>query len=256
MTFKEAIYKVLMESGKPLYYREIAKRALAKGWLKTKGKTPIATVGAQLAVDIKTKGSSSKFKRVAPGIFGLRDWKELPAEEPDSPDWQISPRLSPKQKGDIAEARVAELIQLYGEETLSCYKPISDDEGIDLIVKRKGSSLQSQYIQVKSRFKLSSKHTYIVSLAKDAVPKNYRMSFIFVYFDLQQGDIGDHVWFIPAPDFIKYATPIPANPSLRRKAMLRFTASTRNPTEGKWGEYAVDKRALADAIVELMEKVK
>jgi hypothetical protein len=41
-----------------------------------------------------------------------------------------------QNKKAIAEARIAELIMLYGDTTLSCYKPIFD-EGIDLIVKKK-----------------------------------------------------------------------------------------------------------------------
>jgi hypothetical protein len=47
--------------------------------------------------------------------------------------------ISAVQKGNIVEARVAELITLYGDN-LACYRPISDDEGIDLIVKEKGSN--------------------------------------------------------------------------------------------------------------------
>jgi len=80
MTFKEAIQKVLLEEGEPLHFREITQRSLARGWLTTDGKTPHATVNAQLAVDIKTKGPRSKFKRVSPGIFALRKWRELPTE--------------------------------------------------------------------------------------------------------------------------------------------------------------------------------
>lgn len=71
-----------------------------------------------------------------------------------------------------------------------------------------------------------------------------------------KGDVGDYPWLIPAPDFIKQAHMIPANKTKNLKARYRFNASTRKPTEGKWGEYAISKRALADAIVELMEKVK
>ena len=37
--------------------------------------------------------------------------------------------------------------------------------------------------------------------------------------------------------------------------MPKYITKNRE-TDGKWGEYAVNKRALADAIVELMEKVK
>lgn len=35
-------------------------------------------------------------------------------------DWQVTDDFSSKQKGDIADARVSELIQLHGIETLSC----------------------------------------------------------------------------------------------------------------------------------------
>ena len=66
--------------------------------------------------------------------------------EKEEKKYTISKDVSSKQKGDITEARIAELITLYGDTTLSCYKPISDDEGIDLIVKRK-ESLKTMYIQ-------------------------------------------------------------------------------------------------------------
>ncbi len=37
MTFKEAIFKVLAESGAPFHFKEITQRALARGLLATKG---------------------------------------------------------------------------------------------------------------------------------------------------------------------------------------------------------------------------
>ena len=255
MTFKEAIERVLIEEGKPLHFREITRIALKKEWLRTEGRTPHATVNAQIAVDIKTRGKRSKFRRVATGVFALRTWKEYP-EDVVTSDWPISQALSSKQKGDIAEARIAELIQLYGQESLSCYKPISDDEGIDLIIKRKGASLQSHYIQIKSRFKLTSATTFLQTPSRDFIIDSYHMSLIFVYFDLSLGDIAEYLWFIPAPDFIDKAPLIPANPAKGRKARFRFNASIKNPTSGKWSEYAINKRALADGIVVLMDKVR
>ena len=77
--------------------------------------------------------------------------KQSPEQEENKKKEAIISRVSSKQKGDIAEARVAELITLYGDTEVSCFKPISDDEGIDLIVKPKGH-LKALYIQVKSRF--------------------------------------------------------------------------------------------------------
>ena len=99
-------------------------------------------MNAQLVVDINSKKDKSRFKKAGKSTFALNEGfvPPKPVEHP-SPEKirRITKDISTKQKGDIAEARIAELVTLYGETTLSCYKPISDDEGIDLIVKEKGS---------------------------------------------------------------------------------------------------------------------
>jgi HJR/Mrr/RecB family endonuclease len=53
MTYLEAAQVVLKEAGQPLHYAEIAKRALEKGLIEPKGKTPEATMGAQLYMAVK-----------------------------------------------------------------------------------------------------------------------------------------------------------------------------------------------------------
>lgn len=71
MSALEAALKVLQQAGTPLHYREIVKRILeAKLWV-TAGKTPEATVNAQLAVDVKTRGKASAFRRCGRGVFAL-----------------------------------------------------------------------------------------------------------------------------------------------------------------------------------------
>ncbi len=174
-----------------------------------------------------------------------------------STEYQISDALSSKQKGDIAEARVAELVVLYGRRALSCYKPLSDDEGIDLIVKEKGTSLKTLYLQVKSRFRLSPPGSpgFVQTPAQDSIVDSYQMALVFVYFDPDKGDIHDKLWFVPAPDFIKLAHLIPANEAKNRKARYRFNASVRTPSRGPWSAYCVDKRGLADAIIDHMSKL-
>ncbi len=74
---------VLEQAGKPLHYREITERMVKFGIWSTKGKTPEATVNAQLAVDIKKSGKASRFMRFGRGIFGLNtDRAEVsPAKE-------------------------------------------------------------------------------------------------------------------------------------------------------------------------------
>lgn len=69
---KDAIEVVLDDAGTPLHYQDITDQILDRGLWVTDGKTPAATVNAQLAVDIRGKGPNSRFIRTAPGWFALR----------------------------------------------------------------------------------------------------------------------------------------------------------------------------------------
>lgn len=74
MSSIEAAYHILETCGSPLHYKEITKRIMDQGLWHSSGKTPDATVNANLAMDIKEKGASSKFQRVAEGVYALRSW--------------------------------------------------------------------------------------------------------------------------------------------------------------------------------------
>jgi restriction system protein len=79
MTFLDAAHGILKQAGQPLHYREIARRALEQGLIESKGKTPEATMNAQLATKIKRAAEDdppSLFVRVSRGVFGLREWGE------------------------------------------------------------------------------------------------------------------------------------------------------------------------------------
>ena len=127
-TFKDVAYEILKEAGKPLHSDEITKIAMQKGSLITDGKTPEATMNAQLVVDINKKGTGSRFKKVGPSIFSINDEVEVVkneklTEEDEKKEYKIDlATISSVQKGKIVEARVAELITLYGDN-LSCYRP-------------------------------------------------------------------------------------------------------------------------------------
>lgn len=74
MTFLEAAQEVLTRAGAPLHSDEITERALKEGILQTDGKTPAATMGAQLATVVKKP--ASLFARVAPATYALKAWVE------------------------------------------------------------------------------------------------------------------------------------------------------------------------------------
>jgi len=259
-SFKEIAYQILKEAGKPLHSKEITKIALQRGWLKTAGKTPEATMNAQLIVDINSKKEGSRFIKTNPSTFALNRnivmeaetgklaFKGFSAEFKKERIFKIAKDVSTKQKGDIAEARISELITLYGDTTLSCYKPLSDDEGIDLIVKEKGS-LKTMYIQIKSRFGDNPDDIFTATTKASSIADNYSMATVFCFFDTEEGDLWDYLWFVPAPDFIKMANKLDGGKS------LGFVAGRTRRESNKWDQYLIDKRDLANTIIKQMKRI-
>lgn len=82
MTALDAALRVLQEAGGSLHYREITKRVLDDGLWSTEGKTPEATINAQLATDLKRKGKASAFRRAGRGVFAVNVER---ADETDLP---------------------------------------------------------------------------------------------------------------------------------------------------------------------------
>ena len=71
MTWHQAIQKVLVEVGAPMYYGDIADRIVADGLRQNLGATPAATVVAQLAASIKHDRARSPYVRVSKGTYDL-----------------------------------------------------------------------------------------------------------------------------------------------------------------------------------------
>lgn len=251
-SFKDIAYQILKEANKPLHSNEITDIALERGWLKTAGKTPRATMNAQLVVDINKNGALSRFIKTAPSTFFISNVAPAAASRPEVEQEKkkeaIISRVSSKQKGDITEARIAELVTLYGDTEVSCFKPISDDEGIDLIVKPKGQ-LKSLYIQIKSRFGNDPSEIFTATVKASGVIDNYSMAMVFCYFDTSDGDIWDYVWFVPAPDFIRKANKLQGGTS------LGFVAGRKQSEANKWDEYLIDKTDLSAEIIAQLNKL-
>ena len=74
-----AAQTVLKSAGKPLHYQEITKRILAAGFWRSNGKTPEATINAQLTTSIKKLGDASPFRHTGPGLYSLNSGTLKPA---------------------------------------------------------------------------------------------------------------------------------------------------------------------------------
>ena len=81
LSFTDCAQKVLEEFGdkKPMHYREITQKALENGWLTTNGKTPEATMYAQIITEIKRqqgRGEQPRFVQLGRGEVALSQWRE------------------------------------------------------------------------------------------------------------------------------------------------------------------------------------
>ena len=70
-SFKDIAYQILKEAKNPLHSHAITEIALAKDLIKTSGKTPEATMHAQLIRDVNKKKEDSRFIKAGPSTFAL-----------------------------------------------------------------------------------------------------------------------------------------------------------------------------------------
>lgn len=158
LTFKEVAQHILKTKKEPLTAREIVDLAIQEGILSTEGKTPDATMAAQLYVDINNN-KKTKFKKVGKGYFTL-------IEQSDSAS---TPLLLIENQNNLVkktlmqklyemdpyqfEFLVADLLQAIGYENVKVTKR-SGDKGIDVTANltMDGITNVKTIIQVK-RFK-------------------------------------------------------------------------------------------------------
>ena len=69
MSGLDAAAKVLDEADEPLRCKEIVERMLAKGYWKTDGETPAATIYTAILREIRAKGKDARFKKTDRGLF-------------------------------------------------------------------------------------------------------------------------------------------------------------------------------------------
>jgi len=68
-----AAIKVLQEANEPLDCKNIVNLMLGKGYWKTDGKTPEATIYSAIAREIKAKGDNARFCKTERGKFILAE---------------------------------------------------------------------------------------------------------------------------------------------------------------------------------------
>ena len=93
MSTLHVVEDILRERRIPMVVREIVEAAGDR--LPTKSKTPDTVVARDLAMDIKRRGEESRFARVAPGRYTLKEYAGSVAIATAAPTVQAPPNGTP-----------------------------------------------------------------------------------------------------------------------------------------------------------------
>ena len=129
MSALSAVETLLTETGTPLHYREITSLILERGLWTTEGKTPEATVNALLAVDIKKRGTNSRFQRTGEGMFALRVWglpEFAPPEEKPSPSGASRKKATSAPKALSFNDAAERVLEKFGDKKPLHYRVITE----------------------------------------------------------------------------------------------------------------------------------
>lgn len=152
-SFTDCAQKVLEEFGgkKPMHYKEITEKALQKGWLVTNGKTPEATMYAQVITEIKRqqkRGERPRFVQHGRGYVGLSQWMGRGlAFQIEQHNHQVRKvlreRLLAMKPGEFEEL-ISQLLAEMGFEMVEVTK-LSGDGGIDV----RGTLVVGDVVRIK-----------------------------------------------------------------------------------------------------------
>jgi len=152
-SFTDCAQKVLETFGgkKPMHYKEITEKALQKGWLVTGGKTPEATMYAQVITEIKRQqkcGERPRFVQHGRGNVGLSQWMGRGlAFQIEQHNHQVRKvlreRLLAMKPGEFEEL-ISQLLAEMGFEMVEVTK-LSGDGGIDV----RGTLVVGDVVRIK-----------------------------------------------------------------------------------------------------------
>jgi len=138
MSFTEAAEHILKEHGKPMHYTEITKLAMKRKLIQTAGRTPEATMYAQIIQETQRRekrGEAQRFDRKGGGMVGLITWNPVGVEAQiskhnDTIRKALREKLHGLEAGEF-EALVGRLLPALGFEDVTVTK-LHGDGGVDV----------------------------------------------------------------------------------------------------------------------------
>jgi len=176
LSFADAAERILREEGRPLSYRDLARKAKQKNLVHTESQTPHITMHVSLRTEMRRReerGESQRFVFLGNGMFSLvelvagaptkrtKSAVEQVRESRAEACQEIYRRLTSENQGDNFETLVADLLAALGYQNVEVIGG-KDDQGVDIICEqREGITKTKVAVQCKCR-----------SLAKQVGPKD------------------------------------------------------------------------------------
>ena len=159
ISFLDSAERILhANNGKPMHYKKITQNALKLKLIKTEGKTPEATMNAQLVTDIKkvrADGKPSRFVKYGKGMYGLTSWEKSDSliNQIVKHNLEIRKKLRNRlmeMKPDKFEEVIGMLLPEMGFESVEVTS-LHNDGGIDVrgVFQLAGSLRINMAVQVK-----------------------------------------------------------------------------------------------------------
>ncbi len=188
--YRKSALKVLKQAKTPLHYKEITRLALEKGILETDGKTPEASMNAQITMDIKNKGKSSDFIKTALATFALNPNKKE----------KVTKKAKENDEKQEEKIKVASGFTGKAGEHLVCSELLfrgfnasimSVDVGLDIVATKR----RKMYgIQVKTS-NLNSYKTYVFDIRKASFERHDSGNIYYIF--VLHGDKVDDFLILP-----------------------------------------------------------
>ncbi|RIZ68541.1 MAG: hypothetical protein D0530_11930 [Methylococcales bacterium] len=153
--------------------------------------------------------------------------------------------LSSQSKGDIVEDRIKELIILQGQGLLSVYRPVTDTQGVDLIVTKNGM-FQPIFLQIKGRFNVQKSGFFLMDINTKTFSPHHSYFVIGAYFNAQKIEIDDNLLLIPSEDVAK------AKLAGGKYRIINYLSPK---SHGKWAPFLIKKTELASKLLEKFEEM-
>lgn len=155
------------------------------------------------------------------------------------------------RKGKAVEQLVAASCVLGSKGQLNAWTSLVDDEGVDLVFQRRGSS-KTLSVQVKARLTtakgLAERQKFQSQVRKVTLRPRTDLYMLFVVANPTALELGP-IWLIPSRSFAKRA---PLSP----KGKHKFVASAKTGTKDQWSRYLVERTALPMKLVEILKRIE